>query len=54
MQKLYLALDVYRGLTDVPAISKDVRTKLASMLLHPFPKASPEWLSPDEYTIDLS
>ncbi|KAK0662000.1 Tubulin-folding cofactor D [Lasiodiplodia hormozganensis] len=38
MQKLYLALDVYRGLANVPAIRQDVRTKLASMLLHPFPK----------------
>ncbi|KAL1628757.1 hypothetical protein SLS54_001445 [Diplodia seriata] len=38
MQKLNLALDVYRGLADIPAIHHDVRTKLASMLLHPFPK----------------
>ncbi|OJD35564.1 beta-tubulin cofactor d [Diplodia corticola] len=38
MQKLYLALDVYRGLSDVQVIRQEVRTKLASMLLHPFPK----------------
>lgn len=41
MQKLYLALDVYRGLANVPAIRQDVRTKLTSMLLHPFPKVRP-------------
>ncbi|KAH7063445.1 tubulin folding cofactor D C terminal-domain-containing protein [Macrophomina phaseolina] len=38
MQKLVLALDVYRGLADIPAVGSEVRTKLVSMLLHPFPK----------------
>ncbi|KAK8212148.1 tubulin folding cofactor D C terminal-domain-containing protein [Phyllosticta capitalensis] len=36
--KLHLALDAYRGLASVPAIRPEVMTKLASMLLHPFPK----------------
>ncbi|KAF2083171.1 hypothetical protein K490DRAFT_52336 [Saccharata proteae CBS 121410] len=38
MHKLHLAMDVYRGLADVPVIRADVLTKLTSMLLHPFPK----------------
>jgi hypothetical protein len=38
MQKLNLALDVYRGLAELPATSLDTRAKIISMLLHPFPK----------------
>lgn len=38
MQKLHLALDVYRGLGDISATRADTLTKVASMLLHPFPK----------------
>ncbi|KAF2129523.1 hypothetical protein P153DRAFT_385728 [Dothidotthia symphoricarpi CBS 119687] len=38
MQKLHLALDVYRGLGTIPATRADTLTKVASMLLHPFPK----------------
>ena len=38
LQKLHLALDVYRSLADVEAMRKDVLEKVASMLLHPFPK----------------
>ncbi|OCL03190.1 hypothetical protein AOQ84DRAFT_392453 [Glonium stellatum] len=36
--KLHIALDVYRGLADIPTIRKDVIAKVASMLLHPYPK----------------
>ena len=38
MQKLHLALDVYRGLGSIPATRVDTLTKVSSMLLHPFPK----------------
>ncbi|KAF2451503.1 hypothetical protein P171DRAFT_515515 [Karstenula rhodostoma CBS 690.94] len=38
MQKLQLALDVYRGLGTIAATRADTITKLSSMLLHPFPK----------------
>jgi hypothetical protein len=38
MQKLNLALDVYRGLAEIPVTSLDTRAKVVSMLLHPFPK----------------
>lgn len=38
MQKLYLALDVYRGLGTIPSTRADTITKVTSMLLHPFPK----------------
>lgn len=38
MQKLHLAIDVYRGLGNINATRVDTVKKLASMLLHPFPK----------------
>ncbi|KAL5390525.1 hypothetical protein DPSP01_001601 [Paraphaeosphaeria sporulosa] len=38
MQKLQLALDVYRGLGTIATTRADTITKLNSMLLHPFPK----------------
>lgn len=38
MHKLDLALNVYRGLEDIPVTSLDTRAKVVSMLLHPFPK----------------
>ncbi|KAJ8112998.1 hypothetical protein OPT61_g4769 [Boeremia exigua] len=38
VQKLHLALDVYRGLGTVPAARADTMVKLTSMLMHPFPK----------------
>jgi hypothetical protein len=38
MQKLHLALDVYRGLGNVSTTRADTITKVTSMLLHPFPK----------------
>ncbi|KAH7398150.1 tubulin folding cofactor D C terminal-domain-containing protein [Pyrenochaeta sp. MPI-SDFR-AT-0127] len=38
MQKLHLALDVYRGLGVIPATRADTVAKVMSMLLHPFPK----------------
>ncbi|KAG9202936.1 hypothetical protein G6514_003717 [Epicoccum nigrum] len=38
VQKLHLALDVYRGLGTIPATRVDTLTKVSSMLLHPFPK----------------
>jgi len=37
IQKLHVALNVYRGLADVEVIRKEVLTKVSSMLLHPFP-----------------
>lgn len=40
IQKLHLALDVYRGLGTIPAIRADTLSKVTSMLLHPFPKVS--------------
>lgn len=40
MQKLHLALDIYRGLGTVPATRVDTITKVISMLLHPFPKVT--------------
>jgi hypothetical protein len=39
MQKLHLALDVYRGLGSIPTTRADTLTKIMGMLLHPFPKA---------------
>jgi hypothetical protein len=38
MQKLHLALDIYRGLGLIPATRADTLAKVTSMLLHPFPK----------------
>ncbi|KAI5373741.1 hypothetical protein J4E82_007554 [Alternaria postmessia] len=38
MQKLHLALDVYRGLGDITLTRTDTLSKVVSMLLHPFPK----------------
>jgi hypothetical protein len=38
MQKLHLALNVYRGLGTIEATRADTITKVMSMLLHPFPK----------------
>jgi hypothetical protein len=38
MQKLHLALDVYRGLGVMSATRGDTLAKVTSMLLHPFPK----------------
>lgn len=44
MQKLMLALDVYRGLGSIAAARVDTITKVTSMLLHPFPKVSVQYL----------
>lgn len=38
MPKLLVAVDVYRGLAEVPEIRNEVITKLANMLMHPFPR----------------
>jgi hypothetical protein len=38
MQKLHLALDVYRGLGVIPVTRADTLAKAVNMLLHPFPK----------------
>ncbi|KNG51573.1 beta-tubulin cofactor d [Stemphylium lycopersici] len=38
MQKLHLALDIYRGLGAIPVTRADTLTKVSNMLLHPFPK----------------
>lgn len=38
IQKLHLALDVYRGLGTIPAVRLETLAKVTSMLLHPFPK----------------
>lgn len=38
MQKLHLALDVYRGLGVMPVTRADTLAKVVTMLLHPFPK----------------
>lgn len=38
MQKLHMALDMYRNLADIQTIRKEVIDKVISMLLHPFPK----------------
>lgn len=38
LHKLHLALDVYRGLADIPSLRSEVVKKVGSMLLHPFPK----------------
>jgi hypothetical protein len=38
IQKLHLALGVYRGLGTIPATRADTLAKVTSMLLHPFPK----------------
>lgn len=43
MQKLHLALDMYRGLGVVAATRADTLSKVTSMLLHPFPKVSCNW-----------
>ena len=40
MQKLHMALDMYRNLADIQTIRKEVVGKVTSMLLHPFPKVS--------------
>jgi len=40
MQKLQVALDMYRGLGSVPATRSDTLAKVKSMLLHPFSKVS--------------
>lgn len=48
MQKIHLALDVYRGLGAIPITRHDTLTKVSSMLLHPFPKVClqyPSWQS---------
>ncbi|KAB8342714.1 hypothetical protein FH972_022314 [Carpinus fangiana] len=37
IQKLVVAVDVYRGLAQVPQIRVDVLNKLTGMLMHPFP-----------------
>lgn len=44
MQKLLLALDVYRGLGCVAATRADTITKVTTMLLHPFPKVRSKFL----------
>lgn len=38
MQKLHLALDIYRGLGTILSTRRDTLVKVMSMLLHPFPK----------------
>ncbi|KAF2031567.1 beta-tubulin cofactor d [Setomelanomma holmii] len=38
MQKLHLAIEVYRGLGCLPNTRQDTLSKVTSMLLHPFPK----------------
>ncbi|KAL6710289.1 hypothetical protein ACN47E_009235 [Coniothyrium glycines] len=38
MQKLHLALDVYRGLGAIPSTRADTLAKVVGMLVHPFPK----------------
>ncbi|KAF2708780.1 hypothetical protein K504DRAFT_482284 [Pleomassaria siparia CBS 279.74] len=38
MQKLHLALDIYRGLGGIATTHLDTVNKVATMLLHPFPK----------------
>ncbi|KAH4400467.1 hypothetical protein HBH92_234040 [Parastagonospora nodorum] len=38
MQKLHFALDLYRGLGEIPTTASDTITKVVNMLLHPFPK----------------
>jgi hypothetical protein len=51
IQKLHLALDVYRGLGTIPATADDTLTKVVNMLLHPFPKVcSPHFCSCMELT----
>jgi hypothetical protein len=40
MLKLHLALDIYRGLGAIPTTYSDTLTKVANMLLHPFPKVN--------------
>jgi hypothetical protein len=46
IQKLHLALDVYRGLGMIPATTDDTLTKVVNMLLHPFPKVcTPQFCS---------
>ena len=38
VQKLHIALDVYRGLASVDGVRADCLDKVMGMLLHPFPK----------------
>lgn len=45
MQKLHLALDIYRGLGAIPVTRADTLTKVSNMLLHPFPKVSEPYQS---------
>ncbi|KAJ4301438.1 hypothetical protein N0V90_003530 [Kalmusia sp. IMI 367209] len=56
MQKLLLALDVYRGLGTISSTRADTITKVTSMLLHPFPKiriaaAETLWLLTNEESL---
>ncbi|KAF1928009.1 beta-tubulin cofactor d [Didymella exigua CBS 183.55] len=58
IQKLHLALDVYRGLGTIPATRADTLAKVTSMLLHPFPKiritaAETLWILTQEDTLKL-
>lgn len=40
VQKLDAAIKVYAGLLEVEAVREDVKSKLLSMLLHPYSKVS--------------
>jgi hypothetical protein len=51
MQKLHLALDVYRGLGVMPATRADTLAKVTSMLLHPFPKVCVFLVEGDVYVL---
>ncbi|KAF3003602.1 hypothetical protein E8E13_007103 [Curvularia kusanoi] len=58
VQKLHLALDLYRGLGTIPATRADTLTKVTSMLLHPFPKirisaAETLWMLTQEENLKL-
>lgn len=58
LHKLHIALDVYRGLANIPTVRKDVIAKVASMLLHPFPKiriaaAETLWISTGDEDLKL-
>ncbi|KAF2631119.1 beta-tubulin cofactor d [Macroventuria anomochaeta] len=58
IQKLHLALDVYRGLGTIPATRADTLAKVTSMLLHPFPKiritaAETLWMLTQEDSLKL-
>lgn len=50
IQKLHLALDVYRGLSTLSKTREDTITKVVSMLLHPFPKVSLSLLYKGKHT----